>query len=138
MSENTEKKQSTKYKKGQSGNPAGRPKGSLNQTTLACQELLDGEAEAITRKAVEKALAGDLTAIRLCLERIIPPRKERPIFIDLPKMAKYRDMKQFTEALLEAVKNGNLTIDEAQGIIDIGKKVQLYLPNDWSEGLFPE
>jgi hypothetical protein len=72
------------------------------------------------------------------LERIIPPRKERPIFIDLPKMAKYRDMKQFTEALLEAVKNGNLTIDEAQGIIDIGKKVQLYLPNDWSEGLFPE
>lgn len=138
MTEKTDEKQGTRFQKGQSGNPAGRPKGSLNQTTLACQELLEGEAEAITRKAVEKALAGDLTAIRLCLERIIPPRKERPIFIDLPKMAKDTDMKQFTEALLEAVKNGNLTINEAQGIIDIGNKVQFYLPNaPWNE-LLPE
>jgi hypothetical protein len=134
MSENTEGKQGRRFQKGQSGNPAGRPKGSLNQTTLACQELLEGEAEAITRKAVEKALAGDLTAIRLCLERIIPPRKDRPIFIDLPKMAKDTDMKQFIETLLEAVKNGNLTINEAQGIIDIGNKVQFYLPNTpWNE-----
>jgi len=138
MTEKTDEKQIGRFKKGQSGNPAGRPKGSLNQTTLACQELLEGEAEAITRKAVEKALAGDLTAIRLCLERIIPPRKERPIFIDLPKMAKDTDMRQFTEALLEAVKNGNLTINEAQGIIDIGNKVQFYLPNaPWNE-LLPE
>jgi len=135
MSENTEKKQNTKYQKGQSGNPAGRPKGSLNQTTLACQELLDGEAESITRKAVEIALEGDLTAIRLCLERIIPPRKERPICIDLPKMARDTDMRQFTGAILEAVKNGTITINEAQGIIDIARVHVLQLPNYWTEGL---
>lgn len=138
MSENTEKKQNTKYQKGQSGNPAGRPKGSLNQTTLACQELLDGEAGAITRKAVEIALEGDLTAIRLCLERIIPPRKERPICIDLPKMAKGADWRQFTGALLEAVKSGAITINEAQGIIDIARAHVRELPNDWTGGLLPE
>ena len=138
MSENTEKKQNTRFQKGQSGNPAGRPKGSLNQTTLACQELLDGEAEAITRKAVEIALEGDLTAIRLCLERIIPPRKERPICIDLPKMARDTDWRQFTGALLEAVKSGTVTINEAQGIIDIARVHYLQLPTDWTSGLLPE
>jgi len=31
---------------------------------------LEGEAEALTRKAVELALEGDVTALRLCLDRI--------------------------------------------------------------------
>ena len=47
------------FKKGQSGNPGGRPKGTRNKTTLAMEELLDGEAEIITRKAIEKAKEGD-------------------------------------------------------------------------------
>ena len=66
----TEKKQRGKpFEKGQSGNLNGRPKGTRNKTTLAMEALLDGEAEAITRKAIEKAKEGDMVAIRLCLER---------------------------------------------------------------------
>src|SRR6267378_2403412 len=38
---------------GQSGNPAGRPVGSRNKATLAIDALLDGEGEALTRKAIE-------------------------------------------------------------------------------------
>ena len=55
---------------------AGRPKGALNKTTLAARALLDREAEQITRKCVELAKAGDTTALRLCLERLLPPRRE--------------------------------------------------------------
>jgi hypothetical protein len=40
--------------------------------------------EAISRKAIEKALEGDTTALRLCLERIYPPRKSRPVALKLP------------------------------------------------------
>ena len=58
------------FESGQSGNP----KGARNKATLAAEALLDGKAEAITRKAIDLAKAGDLTAIRLCLERIIPAR----------------------------------------------------------------
>jgi hypothetical protein len=54
--------------------------------TLAVEMLLDGEAETITRKAVEMALAGDTTALRLVLERICPPRKERPVAFTLPTL----------------------------------------------------
>ena len=59
----------TKFKPGQSGNPKGRTKGSRNQMTLAMEALLDGESEALTRKAIELALGGDITALRLCLDR---------------------------------------------------------------------
>src|SRR6185437_11447625 len=78
---------STKFKPGQSGNPKGRAKGSRNQMTLAMEALLDGESEALTRKAIELALGGDITALRLCLDRVLPPRKDRPVAFTLPTIA---------------------------------------------------
>src|SRR2546430_16878132 len=72
------------FAKGQSGNPAGRPRGSMNRSTRAAQLLLDGEATALTRKAVAHALAGDPRALRLCLDRTIAPRPERLGDLSLP------------------------------------------------------
>src|ERR1700740_803577 len=65
------------FEKGRSGNPAGRPRGCRNRSTLAAQMLLQGEAEALTRKAVELALGGDPTALRLCIDRLIAPHRGR-------------------------------------------------------------
>src|SRR3984957_20891944 len=72
------------FRKGKSGNPNGRPQGSRNATTLALETLLDGQATALTQKAIDLALAGDMAALRICLERILPPRKDRPITFDFP------------------------------------------------------
>jgi hypothetical protein len=58
--------------------------GRRNNKTLAAAVLLDGESEALTRKAVELALAGDPTALRLCIERILPPCRERAVRFELP------------------------------------------------------
>jgi hypothetical protein len=82
-SENTIRKQppGRRFQPGVSGNPAGRPKGAKNKSTLAAEALLDGEAEALTRKAVEMALRGDTVALRLCLERLMPPRRDRPVAV---------------------------------------------------------
>lgn len=79
-----------RFRPGVSGNPRGRPVGSHNHATLLAATLLEGEAEAITRKAVELALAGDPMALRLCMERILPPMRERPrppIEADRPREA---------------------------------------------------
>jgi hypothetical protein len=67
------------------GNP-GQPKGSRHKHVLAIQDLLDGEAKTLGRKAIDLALAGDTTALRLCIERIAPARKESPVAFDLPKI----------------------------------------------------
>jgi hypothetical protein len=116
MPEKTEKKQARegRWKAGQSGNPSGRPKGSRNRATLAVEALLEGEAEKLTRKAVELALGGDTTALRLCLERIAPPAKERPLEIDLPSVNGPGDLPSALAAVLGAVSRGEVTPGEAE------------------------
>ena len=94
------------------GNP-GRPKGARHKTTLAIEALLDGEAEVLTRKAIELAKAGDLVALRLCLDRICPPRKERPVSFAMPEMSTAADAKLAASALVKAVADGELTPGEA-------------------------
>jgi hypothetical protein len=96
----------------QPGNP-GRPKGARHKTTLAIEALLDGEAEALTRKAIELAKAGDLVALRLCLDRICPPRKDRPVTFGLPKLETAADAKNAAAAVIAAVAEGELTPGEA-------------------------
>ena len=83
MPDKTEKKQG-KFRKGQSGNPLGRPRGTRNKATIAAEALFEGEIEGICRKAIEEAKQGNIQAIKLVLDRILPPKKEAPIFIDLP------------------------------------------------------
>jgi len=81
---NTEEKQGTsRWVTGQSGNPSGRPQGSRNRATLLAQSLLNEEAERLVRRCIELAIAGNPMCIKLCLERILPPTKERPIQLDL-------------------------------------------------------
>lgn len=102
------------------GNP-GKPKGARSRATMAAEALLDGEAEGLTRKAVELALAGDTVALRLCLERLVPPRKDRPIVFDLPVIGSAADHPTALAAVLAAVAAGELTPAEAEafaGIMD--------------------
>jgi hypothetical protein len=75
------------FQPGQSGNPAGRRRGSRNKATLAAATLLDGEALGLTRRAVEAAVAGDVSAMKLCLERVLPRCQERPVTCRLPSLA---------------------------------------------------
>ena len=117
----TRKKQggTTKWEKGQSGNIKGKPKGSLNKVTLAIQSLLDGEGEALTRKAIELAKDGDLTAIKLCLDRIFPARKSRSINIDLPDVSTGEGVSLAQGVVVQAVSQGELAPDEGQVLSSI-------------------
>lgn len=119
ITENTGEKQSGRWKPGQSGNPAGKPKGARHKATQAVEALLEGQAEALTQKAIEKALEGDGVALRLCLERIAPARKDAAVCFDLPAIASAADTVSASSALLEAVAAGNVTPDEASRIMGL-------------------
>src|SRR5512140_3599693 len=71
-----------RFVEGTSGNPAGRPRGSRNRATVLMERLLDGEAEELTRKTVDLAKAGDTRALALCLDRLMPPRKDAFVCFD--------------------------------------------------------
>lgn len=94
------------------GNP-GKPRGARHKVTRAIEALLEGESEALTRKAIEKALEGDMVALRLCLDRIAPPRKDAPISITLPPVRSAEEAVTASAALLGAVAAGEVTPDEA-------------------------
>ncbi len=101
-----------------SHNP-GKPKGTRHKATQAVLALLDGEAEALTRQAVTMALDGDGAALRLCLERIAPPRKDAPVQFNLPRMETARDAAKAAGAVLEAVAEGDLTPTEGAHIMGL-------------------
>src|SRR5712671_2326574 len=100
------------FPKGQSGNPAGRPRGSSNRATRAAEMLLDGEATALTRKAVELALAGDQAALRLCLDRTVAPRRERAVELALPPIRSADDILAAIKVVSGAVGRGAITPGE--------------------------
>lgn len=101
-----------------SGNP-GKPTGARHKATRAVLELLEGEGEAITRKAVEMALSGDASALRLCLERIAPPRKDAPVSFAIPAMKTAGDAAAAAGAVLQVVADGDLTPIEGAHIMGL-------------------
>lgn len=119
MPENTDKIQDAKFAPGQSGNPSGRPKGARNKTTMAIEALLEGEAEELTRKAIEMAKAGDGPALRMCLDRLAPLRRDSPVCFDLPPIQTVADAVEASSALLSAVAGGDVTPDEAARIMTL-------------------
>jgi uncharacterized protein DUF5681 len=78
------------FRPGQSGNPAGKPRGTRHKATRAMEVLLEGEVEQVTRKAIELAKAGDTTALRLCMDRIAPARGLPGVAADRPRAARHR------------------------------------------------
>jgi len=107
------------FQKGRSGNPAGRRIGSRNKTTLAAAALLAGESEALTRKAVELALVGDPMAMKLCIERILPPCRERTVKFALPPIESPSDIAAAMKAVTSALANGAITPGEAERIASV-------------------
>jgi hypothetical protein len=103
---------------------SGRPKGARHKATLAAEAMLDGEAEGLTRKVLDMALAGDIVALRLCLERILPPRRERPVHFRLPALESPADAAAAMAAIADAVADANLTPSEAG---ELSKLVEAYI-----------
>jgi hypothetical protein len=112
------------FEKGESGNPAGRPRGSRNRATLLMEGLLADDAEAIGRKAIAMAKQGDMAAIRLCMDRLSPPRKGEPVAFELPPLEKPADSVAAAATIVAAVAAGELTPSEAA---ELAKVIDVYV-----------
>jgi translation elongation factor EF-1alpha len=105
----------TQFKKGQSGNPAGRPKGSPDKRAKF-REAFSDQAEDLISKVIEQALEGDMAALRMCIERIVPPVKPERGDIQI----KFEDNATLTEkgvTVIDSVASGNISIDQGQDMI---------------------
>jgi len=114
------------FKKGESGNPAGRPPGIKNRSTLLAQAMFEGEAEAVIRTAIDKAKEGDAGALRLCLDRMAPRLRSRQQTnpFDLPHLKTTADLLPALAAIASGVASGELTPGEAA---ELAKVMDIWL-----------
>jgi Family of unknown function (DUF5681) len=126
MPENTGAiQESSKFKKGHSGNPKGKPKGARNKSTLAAEALLEGSLDKICKRVEEEALNGNMQAAKMILDRFIPVRKDRVIKIDLPMINTYKDVLLAIGSVVNGVGNGTISPSEGESLsrtIDIYSK----------------
>jgi hypothetical protein len=114
--ENVRRDHAGLWKPGQSGKPAGKPKGTRHHATRLAEALIDGSGELLVKKCVEMALGGDAAAMRLAMERLCPPRRERPVNIAMPKISVAADLIAAAAALTDAVAEGEVTPGEAASL----------------------
>ena len=107
------------WKKGESGNPTGKPAGTRNKATLMIQRIMERGAQEIAEAVVGLAKEGDLSAARLVIERLVPPAKERPIALVMPDTASAEGIAQAQAAILQAVAAGEILPGEAATLSNI-------------------
>ena len=113
-----------RFQKGESGNPTGRPRGVLNYATLLAQELLAARVESIAAKLIELAEGGDMRAIRVCMDRLMPAIKHQPIAVELPPIETAADSVEAVASIAAAVAAGELTAAEAA---ELAKLIDVYV-----------
>jgi hypothetical protein len=122
--ENTGRDQAGRFGKGRSGNPAGKPRGTRHRITALAEKLIGEDAEAVLQKVIAAAKLGDMQAARMIIERILPPRKDRPISFKMPPISSANDAPKAMAAITAAVATGELTPAEGREIAAI---VEIYV-----------
>src|SRR5258706_168677 len=109
---------------GHSGNPGERPRNPHTLATRLAEAILDTDAAALSRKAVELALAGDPVSLRFCLSRIIAPCRERGIDVELPPVHGAPDLAAAMTAVAEVapLRSGDRA---AAALADLGDTAEL-------------
>lgn len=104
----------TKFQKGKSGNPKGKPVGAKDKRT-ELRELLKPHSEKLIQKAVDLAMEGDQAALKMCLDRICPALKSQAPLITLPLTA--TDEAGRASEVFQAMIQGEVPPDTGRDII---------------------
>lgn len=125
ISANAEKMQGNqKFQKGYSGNPKGKIKGTRNKATLIAERLLQGELETICRRLLQEAVEGNMQAIKMILDRLLPLKRSIPIVVELPKLENSSDALNAIAFVTMAVSRGDLSIDDGEAL---SRMIEVYI-----------
>lgn len=119
MPDNTEKKQKIRFEKGQSGNPKGRPQGSRNRASLMAEQLFAEDVESVCQVVIDKAKSGEMYAAKIILDRLLPPKKDVPVNIQLPEVKTANDILKAIECVTHAIATGEITLSEGEALARI-------------------
>jgi hypothetical protein len=114
----------------------GRPRGSRNKTTQLAQELLDSHAESLVRKCLVMALQGDPKTMQICMDRILPARRELPVRIGKLPTRTAAELAKASELVMRKVAAGKLTVAQGQAFAElIDRRRQVIETHDFEQRL---
>jgi len=110
----------SKFKPGVSGNPLGKEKGTLNRRTKLA-ELLVPHAVEILNKVVEMAKNGDINALKICVERLVPKIKNETIDFQFSQqdLNSTNGLLNYGTEIISAVTDQKITPEQGQSLISI-------------------
>ena len=103
-----------RWQKGQSGNPGGRKKGSINVATRL-RRMID--VEALIATLHETALKGNTRAAELLLDRALPSLRPVAEAIELPGLKDAATLTAKAERIVELAANGSVSPDIATALL---------------------
>ena len=107
------------FRPGESGNPAGKPRGTRNRATRLLDRMAETDAADVLQTVIDRAKGGDMAAAGLLMSRIWPPRKGRPVEFEIPPLTTASDLVAALSSLIQAVASGFLTPDEGQAVASV-------------------
>jgi hypothetical protein len=113
---NAGRMQGGRFRKGTSGNPVGKARGTRNKVTIAVEGLMGKYGEQVAARMVKRAVDGDVGAARLILDRVAPVRRGRPVHLKIGEIGDAASVMNVHAALLTEVAAGRLTPEEAEPV----------------------
>jgi hypothetical protein len=107
------------WRRGCSGNPRGKRKGTRHRATVLAERLLEEDATDVVQAVITKARGGDIAAAKLVLDRILPPRKGCTVTFDLPDLKAAADLPQAVASVTRSIAEGTLTPDEGAAVVTV-------------------
>jgi hypothetical protein len=104
------------FRRGMSGNPRGKPVVTRHRVTMLAEHMMQDDAEDVVRAVLTAAMTGDMVAARLVLDRVMPPRRGRPVAFALPALQTGADLPTALGAIVAAVASGILSPEEAAAV----------------------
>ncbi len=112
-------KKSARWAPGQSGNPGGRPRGARHRSTVLLERLMERDAEGVVAAVITRALAGDVAAAKLILDRLAPAPRDRRVMLDLPPCIDAAAVELSQAVVIGAVASGALRPSEGESIANL-------------------
>lgn len=112
------------FERGQSGNPAGRPRGARNSSTLLAQALVADATDELVQRFIAEARNGNMPALLLAIKRILPQCRPPPLQFKLPTLESPADASRAINSILAGLAAGELTESEVKTLIGL---VETYL-----------